>query len=50
MLEERWRSRLRADAAIRAKVREMERAVADGRIAPGVAAEEIARAVEGRAT
>jgi LAO/AO transport system kinase len=50
MLEERWRSRLRADAAIRAKVREMERAVADGRIAPGVAAEEIARATEGRAT
>jgi LAO/AO transport system kinase len=50
MLEERWRSRLRADAAIRAKVREMERAVADGRIAPGVAAEEIARTTEGRAT
>jgi LAO/AO transport system kinase len=50
MLEERWRSRLRADASIRAKVREMERAVADGRIAPGVAAEEIARTTEGRAT
>jgi LAO/AO transport system kinase len=50
MLEERWRSRMRADAAIRAKVREMERAVAEGRIAPGVAAEEIARTTEGRAT
>jgi len=50
ILEERWRSRMRTDAAIRAKVREMERAVADGRIAPGVAAEEIARITEGKAT
>jgi LAO/AO transport system kinase len=50
ILEERWRSRLRNEAAIRAKIRDMERAVADGRIAPGVAAEEIARITEGKAT
>jgi LAO/AO transport system kinase len=48
MLEERWRSRLRADAGVRAKVRDMERAVAEGRIAPGVAADELARAADGR--
>jgi LAO/AO transport system kinase len=50
ILEERWRSRLRNDTAIRAKIRDMERAVADGRITPGVAAEEIARITEGKAT
>jgi LAO/AO transport system kinase len=48
MLEERWRSRLRADTTIRAKVRDLERAVADGRIAPGVAAEEMAKLADGR--
>jgi LAO/AO transport system kinase len=47
MLEESWRSRLRADTTIRAKVRELERSVADGRIAPGVAADEIARLADG---
>jgi LAO/AO transport system kinase len=50
MLEERWRSRLRTDAAVRAKVRDMERAVADGRISPAVAAEEIGKITEGKAT
>ncbi|MDQ8732588.1 methylmalonyl Co-A mutase-associated GTPase MeaB [Bradyrhizobium sp. LHD-71] len=46
MLDERWRSRLRADAAIRAKVRQTEAAVADGRMSPAVAAEQIAQLLE----
>ena len=35
-------ARLRADAAIRAKVKKMEAEVADGRVSPAVAAEQIA--------
>jgi LAO/AO transport system kinase len=50
MLEERWRSRLRANPSLRARVRDMERAVADGRIAPGLAADEIAKLTDGGAT
>jgi len=50
MLEERWRSRLRAEPSLRAKVRDLERAVADGRITPGVAADEIAKLADGGAT
>lgn len=46
MLEERWRARLRSDTAMRARVRDLERAVAEGRIAPSVAADEIAHAAE----
>jgi LAO/AO transport system kinase len=46
MLEERWRSRLRSDSAIRAKVRQTESAVADGKISPAVAAEQIAQLLE----
>jgi len=42
MLEQRMMARLRADAAIRAKVRKTEAEVADGRITPAVAAEQIA--------
>jgi LAO/AO transport system kinase len=42
MLEDRWKARLRADPAIRAKVKATEAAVADGRIAPALAAEQIA--------
>ena len=49
MLEERWRARLRSDATMRARVRDLERAVAEGRIAPGVAADEIAQAAEQKA-
>jgi LAO/AO transport system kinase len=49
MLEERWRARLRSDASMRARVRDLERAVAEGRMAPGVAADEIAQAVEQKA-
>jgi LAO/AO transport system kinase len=41
MLEQRLMARLRADAAIRAKVKQTEAAVADGRITPSVAAEQI---------
>lgn len=48
LLEERWRARLRADAATRAKVRELERAVADGRMAATIAADEMARLADGR--
>ena len=42
MLEQRMLARLRADAAIRAKVKKAEAEVADGRITPAVAAEQIA--------
>ncbi|WGR91333.1 methylmalonyl Co-A mutase-associated GTPase MeaB [Bradyrhizobium sp. ISRA443] len=42
MFEGRMMARLRADAAIRAKVKKMESDVADGRIAPALAAEQIA--------
>jgi LAO/AO transport system kinase len=46
MLEEHWRSRLRADAAIRARVKQTEAAVADGRMTPAVAAEQIEQLLE----
>jgi LAO/AO transport system kinase len=42
MLEQRMMARLRADASMRAKVKKVEAEVADGRITPAVAAEEIA--------
>jgi LAO/AO transport system kinase len=41
MLEQRMMARLRADPAIRAKVKKTETEVADGRITPAVAAEQI---------
>ena len=41
MLESRMMARLRADAAIRAKVKKTEAEVADGRMTPAVAAEQI---------
>jgi LAO/AO transport system kinase len=46
MLEERWRSRLRADATIRSRVRQAETAVADGKMTPAVAADQIAQLLE----
>jgi LAO/AO transport system kinase len=46
ILEERWRSRLRADSTIRAKVRQAESAVASGEMSPAVAAEQIGRLLE----
>ena len=42
MLEQRMMARLRSDAAIRAKVKKTEAEVAEGRITPAVAAEQIA--------
>ena len=42
MLEQRMMARLRADPAIRGKVKKIEAEVADGRIAPALAAEQIA--------
>jgi LAO/AO transport system kinase len=42
MLEQRMMTRLRADSAIRSKVKRTEADVADGRITPAVAAEQIA--------
>ena len=42
MLESRMMARLRADAAIRAKVKKTEAEVADGKMTPSVAAEQIA--------
>jgi LAO/AO transport system kinase len=42
MLEDRMKARLRSDPAIRAKVRQLEARVADGRITPALAAEQIA--------
>jgi LAO/AO transport system kinase len=46
ILEERWRSRLRTDSAIRAKVRQAEGAVANGDMSPAVAAEQIGKLLE----
>ncbi len=42
MLEQRMMARLRADASIRARVKKTETEVADGRITPALAAEQIA--------
>jgi LAO/AO transport system kinase len=42
MLEQRMMARLRADPAIRAKVKKTEGEVADGRITPALGAEQIA--------
>ena len=42
MLEQRMLARLRADASIRARVKKVEAEVADGRITPSVATEQIA--------
>lgn len=41
MLEDRMKARLRSDPAIRAKVKQLEARVADGRITPALAAEQI---------
>src|SRR5664279_3200263 len=43
MLEQRMMARLRADPAIRAKVKKIEAEVADGRVTPAVGAEQIAQ-------
>jgi GTPase len=42
MLEERLTARLRSDASVRAKLRQAEAAVADGKLAPTLAVEQIA--------
>jgi LAO/AO transport system kinase len=42
MLEQRIMARLRSEPAIRAKVKKTEAEVADGRISPALAAEQIA--------
>jgi LAO/AO transport system kinase len=46
MLEDRMFSRLRSDPALRSKLPMLEAAVAEGRMSPAVAAEEIAAALE----
>ena len=43
MLEERLTARLRCDPAMRAKLRQVEAAVAAGRLAPTLAVEQIAQ-------
>jgi LAO/AO transport system kinase len=43
MLEERLTARLRTDAAVRARLRQMENQVAAGKLAPTLAVEEIAK-------
>jgi LAO/AO transport system kinase len=42
MLEDRMKAQLRSDPAIRAKVKQLEARVADGRVTPALAAEQIA--------
>jgi LAO/AO transport system kinase len=42
MLEQRIMARLRSDASVRGKVKKIEAEVADGRIAPSLAAEQVA--------
>lgn len=46
MLEDRLKARLRADPAIRAKVKQTEAAVAEGRMTPAVAADTVAALLE----
>jgi LAO/AO transport system kinase len=46
MLEERLTARLRSDPAVRAKLRTAEAAVADGKLAPTLAVEQIAALIE----
>lgn len=46
MLEDRLLSRMRMDAAVRAKLPDIEAAVADGRLSPSLAVEEIAAALQ----
>ncbi|WP_316204759.1 MULTISPECIES: methylmalonyl Co-A mutase-associated GTPase MeaB [unclassified Bradyrhizobium] len=46
MLESRIMARLRSDAAVRAKVRKLETEVAEGHIAPAVAAEKLAEMLQ----
>jgi LAO/AO transport system kinase len=43
MLEQRMMARLRADPAVRARVKKVETEVADGRVTPALAAEQIAQ-------
>jgi LAO/AO transport system kinase len=42
MLEERVQARLKSDASVRAKLPKLEAAVAEGKMSPAVAVEEIA--------
>ena len=42
MLEDRLKARLRGDPSIRAKVKQAEAEVANGRVTPAIAAEQIA--------
>lgn len=46
MLEDRLKARLRSDPAVRAKVKQTEAAVADGRMTPAVAADTVAALLE----
>jgi LAO/AO transport system kinase len=45
MLEERLRARLKSNAALRARLPQIEAAVADGTLAPTLAVEQIAAAL-----
>jgi LAO/AO transport system kinase len=45
MLEDRMLSRLRSDPALKAKLPNLEAAVAEGRLSPSLAVEEIAAAL-----
>jgi LAO/AO transport system kinase len=42
LIDERFRARLRSDAAIRSRLRSLEVAVAAGKLPPALAADEIA--------
>jgi LAO/AO transport system kinase len=46
MLESRIMARLRGDAAIRVRVKKLETEVAEGRMAPALAAEQIAEMLQ----
>jgi LAO/AO transport system kinase len=43
MLEQRMMARLRADPGVRARVKKIETEVAEGRVTPALAAEQIAQ-------
>jgi LAO/AO transport system kinase len=46
MLEQRMLARLRTEPSVRARVRKIETEVADGRITPSLAAEQIAELLQ----
>ena len=45
LVEERFQERIRSDAKIRARIPALEKAVADGKLPPAMAADELAQLI-----